>query len=150
GDGHPALLHDVHRTLHQLAARRLDLLRDRVGVVGGQVGRPGRRGVGRAELGAEAGHDPVIEVSDRVAAHLWAARLDIPAEYGLVEGDGLRYIADADTGPAEPAGQRCGCLHWAFMYAKTNPQAGRLTSRQKRIFAIAAVVVVVVFGGLTA
>src|SRR5208282_5222185 len=36
------------------------------------------------------------------------------------------------------------------MYAKTNPRAGRLTRRQKRIFAIAAVVVIVVFGGLTA
>jgi hypothetical protein len=36
------------------------------------------------------------------------------------------------------------------MYAKTNPRAGRLTPRQKRIFAIAAVVVIVVFGGLTA
>jgi hypothetical protein len=36
------------------------------------------------------------------------------------------------------------------MYAKTNPRAGRLTPRQKRIFAIAAVVVVVVFGGLAA
>ena len=36
------------------------------------------------------------------------------------------------------------------MYAKTNPQAGRLTPRQKRIFAIAAVVVILVFGGLTA
>ena len=34
------------------------------------------------------------------------------------------------------------------MYAKTNPQAGRLTPRQKRIFAIAAVVVILVFGGL--
>ncbi len=34
------------------------------------------------------------------------------------------------------------------MYAKTNPQAGRLTPRQKRIFAIAAVVVLVAFGGL--
>ena len=36
------------------------------------------------------------------------------------------------------------------MYAKTNPQAGRLTPRQKRIFAIAAVLLVVVFGGLAA
>jgi hypothetical protein len=36
------------------------------------------------------------------------------------------------------------------MYAKTNPRAGRLTPRQKRIFAIAAVAVIVVFGGLTA
>ena len=36
------------------------------------------------------------------------------------------------------------------MYAKTNPRAGRLTPRQKRIFAIAAVLVIVVFGGLTA
>ena len=36
------------------------------------------------------------------------------------------------------------------MYAKTNPRAGRLTPRQKRIFAIAAVVVIVVLGGLTA
>jgi hypothetical protein len=36
------------------------------------------------------------------------------------------------------------------MYAKTNPSAGRLTPRQKRIFAIAATLVVVVFGGLIA
>ncbi len=36
------------------------------------------------------------------------------------------------------------------MYAKTNPKAGRLSPRQKRIFAITAVLVVVVFGGLTA
>ena len=36
------------------------------------------------------------------------------------------------------------------MYAKTNPRAGRLTPRQKRIFAIAAVGVIVVFGGLIA
>ncbi len=36
------------------------------------------------------------------------------------------------------------------MYAKTNPTAGRLTPRQKRIFAIAALLVVAVFGGLTA
>lgn len=36
------------------------------------------------------------------------------------------------------------------MYAKTNPRAGRLTPRQKRIFAIAAVLVVAVFAGLAA
>jgi hypothetical protein len=36
------------------------------------------------------------------------------------------------------------------MYAKTNPRAGRLTPRQKRIFAITAVMVLVLFGGLTA
>ena len=36
------------------------------------------------------------------------------------------------------------------MYAKTNPSAGRLPPRQKRIFAIATVLVVLVFGGLTA
>ena len=36
------------------------------------------------------------------------------------------------------------------MYAKTNPSAGRLSRRQKRIFAITAVVVVVFFGGLAA
>ena len=36
------------------------------------------------------------------------------------------------------------------MYAKTNPQAGRLTPRQKRIFAIAAVAVILVFSGLAA
>ncbi|HEY1320914.1 MAG TPA: hypothetical protein VGF32_11730 [Streptosporangiaceae bacterium] len=36
------------------------------------------------------------------------------------------------------------------MYAKTNPRAGRLSRRQKRIFAITAVVVVVLFGGLAA
>jgi catechol 2,3-dioxygenase len=80
GDGHPALFHDVHRPLHQMAARRLDLLRDRVGVVGSQVGRPGRRGVGRGELRTDAGDDPVIEVGDGVAAHLRASRVDVPAE----------------------------------------------------------------------
>ena len=36
------------------------------------------------------------------------------------------------------------------MYAKTNPRAGRLSRRQKRIFAITAVTVVVLFGGLGA
>ena len=36
------------------------------------------------------------------------------------------------------------------MYAKTNPSAGRLTPRQKRIFAIVSVLVMAVFGGLTA
>jgi hypothetical protein len=36
------------------------------------------------------------------------------------------------------------------MYAKTNPRAGRLTPRQKRIFAITAVLVVVLFGALAA
>ena len=36
------------------------------------------------------------------------------------------------------------------MYAKTNPTAGRLSRRQKRIFAITAVVVVVLFGSLAA
>ena len=36
------------------------------------------------------------------------------------------------------------------MYAKTNPRAVRLTPRQKRVLAIAAMLVVVVFGGLTA
>ena len=36
------------------------------------------------------------------------------------------------------------------MYAKTNPRAVRISPRQKRIFAVAAVVVVVVFGGLAA
>jgi|SRR5215470_16864467 len=44
----------------------------------------------------------------------------------------------------------CRCLHWASMYAKTNPSAGRLTPRQRRIFAITAVLVVVLFGGLAA
>jgi hypothetical protein len=36
------------------------------------------------------------------------------------------------------------------MYAKTNPRAVRTSRRQKRIFAVVAVVVVVVFGGLAA
>src|SRR6266581_7999691 len=36
------------------------------------------------------------------------------------------------------------------MYAKTNPKAGHISPRQKRIFAITAVVVVVLFGGLAA
>jgi hypothetical protein len=36
------------------------------------------------------------------------------------------------------------------MYAKTNPRAVRTSPRQKRIFVVVAVVVVVVFGGLAA
>ncbi len=36
------------------------------------------------------------------------------------------------------------------MYAKTNPRAGHLTPRQKRIFAITAALMVVLFGGLAA
>ncbi len=36
------------------------------------------------------------------------------------------------------------------MYAKTNPRAVRTSPRQKRIFAVVAVIVVVVFGGLAA
>ena len=36
------------------------------------------------------------------------------------------------------------------MYAKTNPTAAHISPRQKRIFAVAAVVVVVLFGGLAA
>jgi hypothetical protein len=40
--------------------------------------------------------------------------------------------------------------NWAVMYAKTNPRAVRLAPRQKRVLAIVAVLVVVVFGGLTA
>ncbi len=36
------------------------------------------------------------------------------------------------------------------MYAKTNLGAVRIPARQKRIFAVAAVVVVVLFGGLAA
>ena len=36
------------------------------------------------------------------------------------------------------------------MYAKTNPGAGRLTSRQKRVFAIVGAGVIVALGGLGA
>jgi hypothetical protein len=36
------------------------------------------------------------------------------------------------------------------VYAKTNPRAVRLTPRRKRVLAIAALLVVVVFGGLIA
>lgn len=36
------------------------------------------------------------------------------------------------------------------MYAKTNPGGVRVSPRQKRIFAVAAVVVVALFGGLAA
>jgi hypothetical protein len=36
------------------------------------------------------------------------------------------------------------------MYAKTNPRAVRVSPRQKRIFAVASVVVVALFGGLAA
>jgi hypothetical protein len=36
------------------------------------------------------------------------------------------------------------------MYAKTNLGAARISARQKRIFAVAAVVVVALFGGLAA
>ena len=38
--------------------------------------------------------------------------------------------------------------NWASMYAKANLTAGRLTPRQKRIFAVVALFVVAVFGGL--
>jgi hypothetical protein len=41
-------------------------------------------------------------------------------------------------------------LDWAFMYAKTNPRAGRLSSRQKRVFAIVGVLIIGVLGGLFA
>jgi hypothetical protein len=34
------------------------------------------------------------------------------------------------------------------MYSKTNPRAGSLTTRQKRIFAITGVLVILVLGGL--
>jgi hypothetical protein len=33
------------------------------------------------------------------------------------------------------------------MYAKTNPRAGRLTTRQKRVFAIVGALVIVALGG---
>jgi hypothetical protein len=36
------------------------------------------------------------------------------------------------------------------MYAKTNPRAGRLSTRQKRIFAIAGALMIIVLGGLGA
>src|SRR5208337_2799987 len=93
-----------------------DLLRDRVGVVGGQVGRPGRRSVGRAELRAEAGHDLAMAMSDGVTAHLRSAGLDIPAEKRLVEGDRLRYVVDADIHPARRTGRppRIARNHFGF------------------------------------
>jgi len=43
-----------------------------------------------------------------------------------------------------------GLLDWAAMYAKTNPGAGRLSSRQKRVFAIVGVLIIGVLGGLFA
>jgi hypothetical protein len=36
------------------------------------------------------------------------------------------------------------------MYAKTNPGAGRLPARQKRVFAVVGVLVVLILGGLAA
>jgi hypothetical protein len=36
------------------------------------------------------------------------------------------------------------------MYSKTNPRAGRLTTRQKRIFAVVGALVILAFGGLGA
>ena len=41
-----------------------------------------------------------------------------------------------------------GLLHWAFVYAKTNPSAGHLSPKQKRAFAIIGVLVVLLFAGL--
>jgi hypothetical protein len=38
----------------------------------------------------------------------------------------------------------------AFVYAKTNPTAGRLSPRQKRVFAIVGVLIILVLGGLGA
>src|SRR5579859_6511464 len=43
-----------------------------------------------------------------------------------------------------------GLLHLAFMYAKTNPGTGRLSSRQKRVFAVVGVLVVALLAGLGA
>ena len=53
--------------------------------------------------------------------------------------------ADTNTGHREPV-----LLHWAFMYAKTNPSAGRLTPRERRVFGIVGVLVIVILGGLGA
>ena len=55
------------------------------------------------------------------------------------------FVADANTGHCQPV-----LLHWAFMYAKTNPGSGRLTPRQKRVFQIAGVLIIVILGGLGA
>ena len=52
--------------------------------------------------------------------------------------------------PTLTRASRAGLLHWAFMYAKTNPSAGHLSSRQKRLFAIVGVLLIVVLGGLGA
>ena len=51
--------------------------------------------------------------------------------------------ADANTGHRQQS-----LIHWAFMYAKTNPSAGHLSPRQKRAFAIVGVLVVLLFAGL--
>ena len=53
------------------------------------------------------------------------------------------FAADANTGHCQRS-----LLHWAFMYAKTNPSAGRLSPRQKRAFAIVGVLIVLLFAGL--
>jgi hypothetical protein len=53
--------------------------------------------------------------------------------------------ADANTGHRQPV-----LLHWAFMYAKTNPSAGRLTPRERRVFGIVGVAIIVILGGLGA
>lgn len=42
-----------------------------------------------------------------------------------------------------------GLINWAFMYAKTNPGTGRLSARQKRVFAIIGALVVLAVAGLS-
>jgi catechol 2,3-dioxygenase len=105
GHRQPAFLHDVHRLGQQLAARPLDLRGGRVGVVGGQVGRPDRRGVGGAHLGADGRDDPTVLMSDRVAADLRSAELDVPAEQGPVERNRLRHVVHTDIHPAGRTGR---------------------------------------------
>ena len=50
--------------------------------------------------------------------------------------------------PTLTQGTVSGLLHWAFVYAKTNPSAGHLSPKQKRAFAIIGVLVVLLFAGL--
>ena len=62
-----------------------------------------------------------------------------------MKGDGEVGGARRRAGRQGTAG---GLLHWAFVYAKTNPSAGHLSPRQKRAFAIVGVLVVLLFAGL--
>ena len=69
-----------------------------------------------------------------------------------MKGDGevRKLFAEARRRAEGEGHRRPVLLHWASMYAKTNPSSGRLSPREKRIFGIVGVLIIVILGGLGA